>query len=577
MQQNNNHQQTSESLKQCKKLFRKLFEYAPHAYFIADPKGTFIDGNRAAEKLTGYQRQECIGKTLFDLKLLDDCQFPLALQLLAPKTADTTTGPDTFLLTPRAGTKIPVEIITFPFTGNGQQTLRGMAINVTDPKRSCDALLESQKRLSDIIQRISIPTMVIDADHVVTHWNSAMEMISGLAGDNVIGTKTYNWAFSSKKVPSLSDLIVDGKTEKDIKAIYGEGIKKSAIADGAIEYEFLNDKCLGRDTYLFATAAPLHSEDGTVVGAIETLQDVTAMKAAEIALKASESQFMAIAESSPEAILMTDEDYNVLYFNTAAEKMFGYSRNAILGEPASILTPLWRLQNPNHKPENNSVDGIEPFTGLMYESVSLRKDGRSFPVELSISYWTLEDKNYFSLIFRDITERKLAEKKLRQARDDLEATVHERTAHLEEANIALNVLLKGRDEDRAEHDQQIVFSIKELILPYIEKLKSSGITETQQRYIDIIENNLAEMISPIMRGISIEKLKLSPKETKVANLIKIGKSTPEIAAILKCSTRTVECHRSSIRHKIGISNKKVNLRSYLMSLPEDENIETGTV
>jgi len=102
--------------------------------------------------------------------------------------------------------------------------------------------------------------------------------------------------------------------------------------------------------------------------------------------------------------------------------------------------------------------------------------------------------------------------------------------------------------------------------PFLEKLKTSRLNQRQQGYLEIVETQLNDILSPFLRGISPRYLKLTPTEITVANLVKQGKSTKEIADLLNLSARTVEVNRNNIRKKIGITNKKVNLRTYLLSI-----------
>ncbi len=114
------------------------------------------------------------------------------------------------------------------------------------------------------------------------------------------------------------------------------------------------------------------------------------------------------------------------------------------------------------------------------------------------------------------------------------------------------------------HDKTI-FNVKELIQPYLEKLKNSRLDEKQATYLEIVESNLKTILSPFIQGMPVDHLKLTPTEIQVANLIKQGKTSKEIANILHISSRTIDTHRYNIRTKIGLKSKKTNLRTYLLS------------
>jgi len=155
---------------------------------------------------------------------------------------------------------------------------------------------------------------------------------------------------------------------------------------------------------------------------------------------------------------------------------------------------------------------------------------------------------------RDITERKKIDRELRI-----------KSQSLEELNAALRVILRERDRDKKKNEEKILLNVKELVLPYVKKLEESGLTTGQNAYLRIIEQNLFALVSPFLSNLSSKFLDLTPTEIKVANLIKEGHTSKDIADLMCLSIRTVERHRAGIREKLGIRNRKANLRSFLMS------------
>lgn len=162
----------------------------------------------------------------------------------------------------------------------------------------------------------------------------------------------------------------------------------------------------------------------------------------------------------------------------------------------------------------------------------------------------------------DITKRKLAEQALQAREMELEDQTH----NLEEANTALKVLLKHRDEDKKEFEDKIISNVKEGIYPFIEKVKNTSLNDRQMTYIDIIKSLLDDIISPFFSQLSSKYSNLTPSEIQVAGLVKEGKTTKEIAQLLNLSPGTIEFHRNNLRNKLGLRNTKTNLRSYLMSI-----------
>ena len=137
--------------------------------------------------------------------------------------------------------------------------------------------------------------------------------------------------------------------------------------------------------------------------------------------------------------------------------------------------------------------------------------------------------------------------------------------NLAEANAALKVLLRQREEDRRELEESLLTNVKNLVLPFAEKLKNARLTPEQLLFLEIIESHLKEITSPFLRTLSRQLAGLTPMEIQVADLVREGKTTKEIAQILYTSEDSVSFHRHNLRGKLGLKRKKVNLRSFLAS------------
>jgi DNA-binding NarL/FixJ family response regulator len=159
-------------------------------------------------------------------------------------------------------------------------------------------------------------------------------------------------------------------------------------------------------------------------------------------------------------------------------------------------------------------------------------------------------------------QRKKVEQQLRRRSKELE----EKTNALTEANVALKVLLKQRDSDKQQLQESVVVNVKEMVLPYVEKIKKICTSEKQRVYADIVESRLNDIVSPFLHALRVQFYNLSPTEVQVADFIRSGKTTKEIAETMHLAESTVDYHRNNIRKKLGISGKKINLRTYLDSL-----------
>jgi len=163
----------------------------------------------------------------------------------------------------------------------------------------------------------------------------------------------------------------------------------------------------------------------------------------------------------------------------------------------------------------------------------------------------------------DITRLKEAKAELQRIQGELEQRVHERTIELSESNAALTVLLKKREEDREILADQVVANASQLLEPFLDRLSECRPNEQQQVLIDILRTNIKELTAPFANNFSSKMFRLTPVEIQVANLVKQGKRSKEIAEIMRLSPGTVNVHRKNIRKKLQIAHKKANLQTML--------------
>lgn len=155
----------------------------------------------------------------------------------------------------------------------------------------------------------------------------------------------------------------------------------------------------------------------------------------------------------------------------------------------------------------------------------------------------------------DITHQKKAEQDLKRF-----------ARSLEEANTALRVLMNSKDHDQKILQDKLKVNINDLVIPYLKKLKKSDLDPYQKKCLSELENNLSDVLSPFLTNFLSAHQNLTPHEIQIADLIRRGKGTKEIADILNASANTIATHRNNIRKKLNLRNAKINLRSHLQSL-----------
>ena len=184
--------------------------------------------------------------------------------------------------------------------------------------------------------------------------------------------------------------------------------------------------------------------------------------------------------------------------------------------------------------------------------------------------------HYKKIDIPEFFKRKRLQDELSNYKTHLEQLVQERTDNLrktnqrlEEANIALRVVLKQMEQKEKINKDNFLINIKQSIVPFLKQLEESGLNKGQQILLDRLQINMNQVTSPLIGKLSSKYLNLTPMEIKVAALVKDGAVNKEIAQVLNVSLNTITSHRYKIRTKLGLRNKNINLHTYLLSLEEE--------
>jgi PAS domain S-box-containing protein len=262
------------------------------------------------------------------------------------------------------------------------------------------------------------------------------------------------------------------------------------------------------------------------------------------------NHFHTIIENHHAVMLLVDPDSGfIVDANRAASRFYGYTPLELCGKnindisqtsPAQIATELKRAK----------------FEGINY-LISSHKIATTElrTVEIHASPITVEDRILLFAIVHDITEHK-------QCEEDLKTNL----ANLEGLNTALKVILHQIEASREELRAAIASNIEEIIVPILDKLKKSPLSSHQLTMLRGLESNLLNISSPFLQKLKLIHYKLTAREIAIATLVKEGKSTKQIAELVNVSTKTVEFHRNRLRDKLGLKNKKINLRSHLSTI-----------
>jgi PAS domain S-box-containing protein len=425
-----------------------------------------------------------------------------------------------------------------------QQKVKALEKQVIEVKESETALRGSEQNYRDLYENAPIAYFSINRnDGSILRFNSEAVRLLGykketLAQMNVLDLYA-DTAHGVSKAKALFERFQTGESVRD------EELQMKRL-DGQLIWVNLNIE-------------PVKSNGGDVVESRSMVIDISKRKEAEDALRESEEKFRALAEAAPAAIIiLADEDF--IYVNPAFESISGFTREEALS------MQFWELVHPNMQ-ELVKERGLARQRGetvpAHYELKAVTKDGQKRWFDLAAASINYGGQTATLAMAYDITDRKRAEEALREKDNKLEL----QAKNLTEMNTALKVLLEQRNKEKTEIKESMLADIKKLVYPYIEKLELISLNQDAQTFVNIIKSNINDLISPLASKLSSKYFALTPSEIQIADLIKHGKTSKEIASILNVSPKAISFHRGNLRKKLGLLNKKINLRTHLQTFP----------
>jgi PAS domain S-box-containing protein len=401
-----------EALRNNETRLRAITDSAQDAILMMGPEGAITFWNPAAERILGYTGEEAIGQNLH--KLLAPARYHDAHWQAFSGFAKTGQGEavgKTLELVARRkdGEEIPVELSLSAVYLNGWQAV-GVLRDITERKHAEYALKESQQRLGDIIDFLPDATFVIDKEGKVIAWNRAMEEMVGIRAADMVGKSYYEYAmpFYGERRPTLADLVLEplNKAQVEYPAIKKEG----GVLAGLAHLPDLR----GREAYLFATASALCDSEGNIVGAIESIRDITEQKRMEEAVAKAEEKYREIFENSITAIYQITMEGRFLSVNMAGARIMGYE------SPEEMLDSVKNFRefyvHPERRAELLRMIEEQGFV-REFEAEYIRKDKSLVWLSLNarVVRNSAGDIAYMEGTAMDITDRKALQSQLEQA------------------------------------------------------------------------------------------------------------------------------------------------------------------
>jgi PAS domain S-box-containing protein len=427
---------SEEALVESEEKFRAVFNNANDAIFLhemlSDGKpGQYIMVNDIACQRLGYTQDEILSMSPIDIvsprNLPNIPHIMRIMQLEQHATFDT-------IYRRKDGSEFPVEVNTHLFDLHGKKVALALSRDLTERKKLEEALKQRQAELHDILQGSPIPMFVIDRDHRVISWNKALEEATGIKAADLLGTTRHWQAFYDKERSCLPDLLVDGKLET-IQELYAGKIDLVRLAGGAYDGIDFFPTLGNNGKWLRFSASVIRDADGNVIGAVETLQDITGNKQSAEEIRSLQQFQQSIIDNANVWISVLDPKGTIIVWNTTAEHISGYPAEDVIGK-----NTVWKQLYPDPVYRKHVVDNILDIIKKNTYVEDFETRIRTKGGDEKIIWWNtqpLRDASgkpvQFIAIGRDNTERRQAEEKLRALRQFEESVI-------KNANIWISVL-----------------------------------------------------------------------------------------------------------------------------------------
>ena len=444
------------------------------------------------------------------------------------------------------GNELWLEVVVNPIYENGRAAgVLGISRDITARKQAEQALRHSERRYRTLLDNIKDGVCITGPDRKFTFVNDIVVERSGYPREWFRGRTAMD--------------LVKPELRGFVRALGNKSVQGEKVPP--FEVSYLNTS--GDKLWMECHITSLY-EDEKFAGFLTVNRDITERKRIEeelrqhrdhleqlvaertAALTESEKRYRELVDNAVVGVCQTTLSGEILYQNQYLNRMLGFES---LEEIKMSKFPLRYKNRADRETHLKILREAGKVTN--YETEFLTRGGVTINVLISASL----SGNIISGMVLDITDRKKAEEELRTRRDQLN-----------ESNTALKVLLDQRDKDRQDMEERFSSNVKQLVLPYLENLSGMSLTSRQGTLISIAKANLDQIVSPFLKNMHHQYSSFTPSEVRVAGFIKDGKTVKEIANILGISEAAINSHRQHIRNKLGLKDKKMNLKTYLQSL-----------
>jgi PAS domain S-box-containing protein len=425
-----------------------------------------------------------------------------------------------------------------------QLTLATARVKQLEKAQHADqALRESEERYRRLFEDDLTGDYLATADGQIRDCNPAFVAILG---------------FQSRKEALRTNLRALHAEEADYAAFIA-----ALRAHGKLEhYECVRQRRDGVRIHAVENAVVTTDAQGEIQHIRGYLFDNTAAKRAEQALRDAEARYRGLIEFLPDAVVVSDAEERIVFANPAAARLIGAT-----GPEALVGRSLFEVFDPTSHATvraRSQAALTEGVAGPAERRRVVRLDQSVLHVDTAVTPIQFDGRASVLRVNRDVTARVQAEEALLQKDREISLQL----GKIEKLNAALTALLEHREQENERHLAGLHTTLEQLVLAHVETLKGTTLTADQRVLVEVIEANLRNVAASFVRQLDAWKLQLTPTEVQVADLVRLGKRTKEIARLLHVSPSAITFHRNNLRTKLGLTGRPINLVSYLRTMAQ---------
>jgi len=552
-------------------LSQSILKNTTALIFVKDREGRYLLTNREFDRTFNFKQGEVLGKTDYDFmpkEMADRCKQndkQVIKQGKAIGFEEKSPG--------QKGTHTSI-VIKAPIYDNKGKLFGtcGVSTDITERRRVEAELRTSRLKYRNLIENLADGFYDGDATGRIKYINKSGAKLLGPPAKDIIGKTLlpYLTKESQKFGIDLYQRSLNGE----------EGIAYDLVLKNGRILQFRNTL--------------VREDDGKLISVFGIARDITDQKQAEEKIRQSEARLRQVIDLVPHYIFAKDREGRFVLANKATAEIYKTTVEDVIGKTDADFNPHKKVVEQFLKEDLEVMD-----SGKRKESTDFKIDDQKgkkrylHTIKIPFTLSMTKDDAVLG-ISTDITENTLARQALKDQQKNLEKMVKERTRELKKANMqlqndkkvlnaskkelkaatkdlnelnaAMNTLLKRREKDKIELEKKILANVKELVTPYVKKMGKTRMDSRQNTYYNIIKSNLEDIVSPFLHRLSSEYHGLTPREIQIADLVRQGYTSKVIAELVGSSVRAVEFHRKNLRKKLGLTNRKANLRSHLLSL-----------